>query len=651
MPRETERERPGARGRLLPVPALLVCVLLALLMTTAAALGQPPGGASASDSGIDVTLTQEGRPSVSPKGEFDFSVHITVQKDTPYVESRLSIYNPGGSLMYRKTEVRNDVAAGTLTIDYHRTLEDLDLPEGRYPVELRVLATGSDPVVLEDRMLVVDDTNRAPLPVSIVVRASCIPARDTEGRFVVDPAETARQRDAVLDVARAARPDAPVALALTPVMVDDWLHASQGFEYVDVDGIRQVEAEDPVPSAYAEALDGLRAALGNGSVELLWVPLADPDLQGLEAMSALEDLQAQLDLGKTLLEDALEASVTAGVALSQGAISAETAESLAREEVAFFLGDAAFGSDGETLPPGAYSAREAPLTVIVPVTLEPDDPDIARIALDRAFDALIAEKDEPVVFLIEIGAGGGAGARGVAALLDTLRATPWVETVPISEAAGSGGQGAVSLPSRVREERGAPLGYWGDVLSAREWALALADAAGPDDPDAARAMEAVYLAESRCWAGSDGRWGLADRGRSYAYAAQRRAEGVLGGITLSAQDVTLAGQSGKLPVSIVNPTQKTLTVTLIAQGRTSLVGPPATSRVTLRPQENYVTVPITMRSALADRVSLEVRAGDRTLASTSIRVRASYIDRLAMAGATILVLAVLLVYIRRRVMT
>ncbi len=88
----------------------------------------------------------------------------------PYVEVRLRILSPHGSLLYQRTLTHTNV---TSTVDFHfeRNLHDLKTTtkEGRFRLEARVFATGADPIELYDRLLVVDPT-RPKVPLVVVAK-------------------------------------------------------------------------------------------------------------------------------------------------------------------------------------------------------------------------------------------------------------------------------------------------------------------------------------------------------------------------------------------------------------------------------------------------------------------------------------------------
>jgi hypothetical protein len=71
--------------------------------------------------------------------------------------------------------------------------------------------------------------------------------------------------------------------------------------------------------------------------------------------------------------------------------------------------------------------------------------------------------------------------------------------------------------------------------------------------------------------------------------------------------------------------------------------------LTLAPQENFHTVAVDLGPALSGRLSVEVWAGEVLLAQGTSVVRASYLDRLVIIGAVMILLVGLLIFIRKRV--
>ena len=114
--------------------------------------------------------------------------------------------------------------------------------------------------------------------------------------------------------------------------------------------------------------------------------------------------------------------------------------------------------------------------------------------------------------------------------------------------------------------------------------------------------------------------------------------------------VTLAGTSGKVPVIISNEaeTPLMLRVTAIPSREVELEGK-RSSAMEVMPKDNFIEVPVDLRDSLSGRLTVAVSAGGLVLASDSVTVRASYLDRLVMVLGVVLVLGVLLAFIIKRV--
>jgi hypothetical protein len=208
----------------------------------------------------------------------------------------------------------------------------------------------------------------------------------------------------------------------------------------------------------------------------------------------------------------------------------------------------------------------------------------------------------------------------------------------------------VPLRTELAIESDAPAGYWDQVDEARTKAQALLAAAGVNDSRAQAANDYSLTSQSRCWAGPDESWSFADRGRAYAAAAIRISDEVLDGVHIAAKDITLSGARGEVPVSIINPGQTDLKVTLKTASEDLVVGTAPADIVTLKPSENLFSVPVDLKSSLSGNLEIEVWSDELLIDEQSVRVRASYLDRLAIIGGVAIVLIVMLLYIRRRVL-
>lgn len=624
--------------------------LVAALVAAALVPMLPAAAVPAPVQTVSVSIVQPA-PSLSPDGTFSANVVTDLSADAEYFEVRLRLRSPSGRLIYQKTEVRHNVTAGRQVVAFSRALADLDVAQGRYPIEVRVLATGASATEATSRALVVEP-DADTVPVVVVARLTCSPAIDPAGRFVVDPELYPRSRSDAQRVTEviARHPGADITLALPPILVEEWLRASDGYEVSGAEGVVEVPKSAPAALASEAVLERVRETLANPRVTFLDVPYAEPDLAAMARIDALGDLRAHWAMSDTVVRTALEATPTPGTAFEGDALPAAALPYLERRGLEFaIVGPAALQAGETTAPTGVYSLGGSKVRALV---LDPGLDAAAENDTDAFYDALFdrlvsKHPGNPVVMVFDIGPGTEGTPAGLERALDMLGAAEWVTTVSAADAARYPSPTAARLVANPPAD-GAPEGYWTEVGKARGYAGAIIAALGPKDADAQTAQTAVLVAESRCWAGPDGSYSLADRGRAYAASASRYVSDLFSTVSIQGRDVTLSDRNGNVPVSVVNGSGKSMRVVVRAtSGSISL--PRAETTITLDPGENVLTIPVNMRSELSDTLNVTVTAGAVTLAQTDIRVQASYLDKLATVGMVVLFLLGLLVFIRRRV--
>jgi hypothetical protein len=188
------------------------------------------------------------------------------------------------------------------------------------------------------------------------------------------------------------------------------------------------------------------------------------------------------------------------------------------------------------------------------------------------------------------------------------------------------------------------------VSGARAWSRALGFALGLTDEDAVSAVRNSLIAQGSVWSGFRGDWTPAGRGLTYAAAAQRSAEQILKLVDLRARPVTMAGATGRVPVTITNDSEREIRVVLIAKPGASMELESGSKRVLLlEPGENFVEIPVRLNGTLRSDLQLVLEAGGLEIADTTVTLHASYLDRIAVVVGLVLVLGVLLYFIVRRV--
>ncbi|MBA4370885.1 MAG: hypothetical protein C0418_04830 [Coriobacteriaceae bacterium] len=635
--------------------------VVALLVAGAAALSGAPHARAAEvpvPAVRSVTLEREA-DGVPSGGAYTFDVVSSLATDPARLQVRMQMRSPAGRLIIQKTETLSDVTSDTVVTRFSRPLADLGLRPGRYPLLIRVRATTrsgrTSEYVLEDRLLLYDP-GAGRVPVAVIARVRCSPGIGPDGRFVEDPGLATGSRDAAValaDILRR-RPGARLSVAMTPEMLEEWQRVSEGYETAGAEGIRRVADTEPVPRAYADALARLATAAADGRMELIDVPYADPDLAGLRRIGALPDLGLHYARGTSIYRSALEATPSGGTAVSGDVFPADAIGQLRAHGTSFVVVAPRSLVKTKSLVAGPHRLKDTTMTALVCDErlgrLAADREATPTLAIDRVFDRLAsASPTAPVVAVVEVGPGTGADPGVLERFLERLESSGWSRPVTAAEAARlRSALPPVRLAEAPSSGAEAPAGYWASVAEARADAHALAAATAPGDRDAEAAAWDLMLAQSRCWAGGDGSWVLADRGAAFASAARRLASAVFSGIRMDLQDVTLAGKSGKVPVNVVNGSDKTLRLTLDAEAQKLVVNGGETTPVTLRPSDNYLTLDVDLRGAISDRLTLRLRAGTLEVATAEATIGASVLDRIVLVAGVVLVLGVLLVFIRRR---
>ncbi len=641
------------------VLALLLTCSLALIALPVSATPITTSSQRAANNQPFVTLSSNA-VSVPVDGSFAYRAEIVIDRPTSYLEARLQIRNPGGSLLFQKTEPRNDVTTGTVTIDFARELAEFDLVPAAYSVELRVRSDAGGEIrewVLDDELLLYDPQT-SPVPLALVVHVCATPSYDSEGRFVIDPGQVdiAREQVDALAAYILQRPDVSMTLALPPMLAEEWARIASGYETSGPEGVAVVEADSDVPVRYAETLTRLKAALDTGRLELATVPYADPDIAGLAQSDGVRDLGDHLERGLSATLAGLETSSSAGLATSEGLLPAEALAVVRARDLRYaFISQRLDTSAETTLPSGAYEITsegmsDAFVGLVTDDTIAEELRSASGAQLVRSvFDRSISDTPTaPVVTVVDVGPGRKATVGDLRDCLDSLITAPWVEFVTGQQAAESTPAGVLALPAESSLRSAAPNGYWAEVKRARDLAVAFMESVGVNDPEVQYASDASLVAQSRSWAGPDSAWGSADRGLGFASAATRVASGVLDSISVTAQDITLSSAQGDVPITVSNASEKNLLLTLRMTARGIALPEGNEVKLTARPQDNFMTVPVDLQSSLSGDLSIEIWAGDMLLDSTNVTVRATFLDRLVLVGTIAIVLVGLLLFIRHR---
>lgn len=598
--------------------------------------------------------------SVTPTGTLTFSVTTQLPAAVTDLSVKTKVLTPSGAVLYQRTETRGALPANAYTFSYSKVLGPVAAREGRYRVQVQVKAGAAALVDVTSSALVVAPGKHKPVPLAVVVRIGHTPATAPDGSFRTDPSSEATGRADVRAFARLAssRPDLVLSLSISPLLLEEWRSASDGYRSLTASGSATVPGDSLAARDCAATIDALASAVTTGSVPMLDVPYAEPDLTGLAGIGGVGDLRDQLDLGTNTYQVTLHSQPGTGTALTTDGLPAAALPVLGERRVGFVLvRPAALKRSGiATVTPGVYRLKDATATATaiaiddrVSSLLQDQTAGADRVA-DAIFDRLDAKatKGQPVVVVVDGGPAATCTAAHISATLDALAASGWIKLTGAAAAAALPAIGEATASGEDTGVSGAPAGWWAGIAAARDNAAALTAAAGPQDPDARRAAKDTLVAESSLWAGSDGMWRDAERGRAFAASPVKIAKTLLGTLKVSGSPVTLSGTTGKVPVNVYNGSDRILNVVLTASAPRVKVPDGGRVAATLRPGDNYVTVPVDMGSMFVAQLRVGVTAGPLEFSSATVRVRASYVDRLVLVGFVVLVLLGLLLYIRSR---
>ena len=657
---------PNLRAYAERLAAYAILLLAVLVVTPQAAVGAPTepeatySGAArtvaeAAVSPADISL-ETTDASIALGDPFAYDAVAEVGEDTDAVRFRFQLLRPTGRLVFQRTYSFDRPEAGSLRHTFTRETSDVLTRPGAYPVRLEVAVTKGGETVesVLDTLLFVYDPSAPRVPVVLVARVSAQPLADPQGRFVFDPARYTRARDEVrvLSSWLLSNPDARITLAVSPLLLREWSRIAGGYELAGPEGTRSVPSSSTVSRTYAATLELLTRALSTGRLELTAMGFSDPDLAALAAAGLIDDTAEQYDRGLSAVYASLEATPSTGTVPAGGCVPPSAVPELREADIGYLVvSTRCVRSNDATVPSGSYR-----LAAGGPALLVTDDPSGAAFrsrdasrAVGRAFARTATDSPGPMVISVDLGAGAG-NARAFSACAEELMSHPWVTPRLGREAAGPTKRSAELTWARVARDE--PPDYWAEVADARSWARALASALGGSTTEVLTAQNDSLIAESSAWAGPDGRWSLADRGRTFADAASRTASELLDEVSVTVAPVTLAGDSGDVPVTITNGTERGLNIQLIvvASNGARLVNDADGRRVLrLQPQDTYVEIPVDLRTAIAGRVRVVAMSGGREIDSATVTVRASYLDRIALMGAVVLIMIGILVFVIRRV--
>ena len=594
-------------------------------------------------------------PSVPIGKTFSYTADIRLPQGASYLQTMFEVLRPNGPIMFKRTKLAYGLAPGDH--EHYLFTRDLTGPlavnPGEYPVKLIVTGTVQGSVISTEvaGVLRVYSASGPRVRLALVAHVSGHPMALPDGRFSVDPGQTTGARDAVSRIARRvlADPRAYLTLAVPPALLAEWRRLSGGYTLQDGTVVRP---DAQVAVAYNSTLADLKAALDTGRLRLASAGYADPNLTDLADHGLAEDVAPQYDAGISAVFASLEVTPSSVSVPAGGCVPPNQVDILAQKGVRSLVIDDDCARDGKNRPvsgPYRLSHDEIKALVVESTSTAALSRGNTEIAIDRAFVRLLKLPRQPLVMNVDVDGDSNPLTDTVSTALDAFERQPWVQLVGVDDLKINASSPSIRLAAGEKTPH-APAGFWKTVAKARAYAAGYYSALGSSNTNASTAQVQSLVAEASSWSAPGHTWSSATRGLDYANESLKTTRPALDGIQLKVSALTLSGSSGKVPITIVNNTQNTLAVVVrvSSTGGVRSTGPSSVA-ISLRPQENYLEVPVSMEQDLDGKLIVDVVAGDLVLAHTKADVRASYLDRLAVIGALVVVGLGVLVFIVRRV--
>lgn len=585
---------------------------------------------------------------------FRYTVRVAAPDGAGAVRVRFRLLRDTGKLIYQRTRVVAHPDGKTSTFTFERPTAGIGMNPGVYPVQLEIESSCEDTsaVATMESDLIVYDPDDPKVPLLIALRVPGQPLSNPDGLFVSDPGRFTRARDDVSAVLRhlLASPSARITLAISPLLLEEWDRiANHGYQLAGPEGVVKVAADSPAGRAYAETLALLDQGLQTGRLELAWQGYSDPNLDTLAEHGLGGDADIQYERGLSALFASVASTPSPVTMPAGGGLPQSTLASLEQQGITCVIAEPGRVRTATRLAsPGAFRTKSGVRIVLADrVMSKAVTSGDTRGALEQALEFQDQRPGQPLVVTGTLGSGA-LDVPTLVGALERLTAQSWTRATNAASIAVSATPVVSLTPGRVRDQ--APAAYWQDVSVARASARALSAALSAESPQVLTASDDSLIAESSGWTGFDGAWALAENGRAYASAATRIAGTVFDPVELTIRPVTLAGDNGDVPITIKNTGDYTLNLRLVVDPSPGVIlTDKLAESVLIPPKESFFEVPVRLSAVLQGTISVKLMAGDSVLDKRTVRVSASYLDRLALIGVVLVALIALLVYIIRRV--
>jgi len=626
---------------------IITAGVLSVLLCLPAAVSAAPQSTAAAAVGDQVVLPKTteaildaNQASVTATGTFSYSVRIRPSAGADSISARFELFNQGDKSIFHRMKYWNfntndptrapaptdqPDGEGAYAYTFNQDVSSLDLPPGDYAVRCTIKTSSPERIYTQQLAshLFVYDPAGTLVPAALVVRIGAPALQRTDGVFASDPATgTARLRAAELSQLSRwvlAQPKAQLTLASSPLLIKELADVTAGCHYIDKEGEKvELSANSPAAVAIGQSLDDLRAALATGRLKIAWQGYADPDVSALLEYRLTSDIATQYQQGKTTLNNILGVD-PAPVTVPFGDSSVMQA-----------------------------SKQLAPLGIkqVLPAGYNKVSQSLETSTAVAAQAQLFGQRDQAKATAVVVGLPINAvAASALVARIEALQDCPWMEfRTPDATALRS----VIDDRGTQRQPLETPRPDFAPVYQARQAALGLASAVGAKDANAHKAAQFSLIAENAF--GSRPASASADQDvESYAQAALRIVKKAFAPLSLKIHPVTLAGNSGEVPITVANSSGTQMQVHLEFVGKNDRIGvePPASPLLTVAGNEALFSSKVTLHTVGASDLRVRLMAGQYAIREDNVAISGSYLDIIGIVAIVVIVGAGLVFYIWR----
>lgn len=580
-------------------------------------------------------------PAAPLDGAFAYNVAVKPAQSTNSLVLRFDVRRENGSLIYRRTryisgtQLRPDNPTQkplSFTEQFSRELTGLGMDAGLYQITVEAtVATDQARTTaqLSDTLVVYDPENDA-IKLVPIVRISAAPMRTPEGVFIRNPKDgiAYAQSSALSELCGwvIANSNARFTLALSPLVLEEWADISDGYTLASTNETNptvDTSAAGETARHYAGTIASLKQALATGRITLAQTGYASPRFRSVEMGGANSSLGLMLTSGNTTLMRILGVAPAPVAAPIDGYVSTKQLEALSGAGVQrLVVARLLLGGSTRTslrLPNGmtalGYASTETTST-------NDGSSNICELYQQHAKGVSLSVQELVLESSVRTIAAKVAGFK-------ILASQPWVVmTDPTTVEARN--KKAIAL-TRPKQSDKIPASFHGVVNTASIEALYASVGLGSaliesTQDEQAQTYAMVGLFGQRAIDSADDVALI----NQYSGTAQRLCDAVFSKVSLTVAPITLASSEGILPITVTNNSGQMLNTTLVLNASEDVqFSTPTRQNVELPQKESFFEPKILLRNVSSEKVMVSLMAGNYVISTKTVKVNASYMDRIA----------------------